>query len=142
MLINPVTERLTVVKFVTGTDPAANTEISETVPTGKYWELLAVAFTLAQGGTQTPLPDLVIDDGATIIYQAPCASSAMNVSTTARFFAAPGLTLGAAGAATRVNSPLPAGLVLPPGSRVRTVTAGIGANSNYGAPLLHVVEYG
>lgn len=142
MILNPVTSALVTPKYVTGTNPAANTEISETVPVGKYWQLLAVAFTMAQGATQTPLPSLLIDDGTTLIYQAPCASSAQNASVTARYFVAPGLTLGAGGANTVIGSPLPSGLVLPPGSRIRTSTAGIGANSDYGAPLIHVIEYG
>lgn len=142
MRFNPVTDPLIRVRSFLGTNPGANTEISVTVPAGKFWELLAVAFTLAQGLTQTPLPDLIIDDGTNVIYQAPCASSAQNASVTARYFAAPGLTLGAGGAATRINSPLPSGLILPGGSRVRTSTSGLGANSDYGPPLLLVVEAG
>jgi hypothetical protein len=129
-------------KLITGSDPAAGAECSDAVPTGKAWQLLSWAVTLAQGITQTPLPDLIIDDGTSVIYQAPLASSAQNASVTAQYFAAPGLTLGAGGAATRINAPLPLGLILPAGFRIRTVTAGIGANSNYGSPRIFVVEHG
>lgn len=131
-------------KYVLGTDRAAGLEISEAVPVGETWLLQLVAFTLAQGITQTPLPDIVVDDGtgANIIYQGPCASSAQNASVTARYFVGQDLLLGAGGAATRINSPLPSGLLLPSGSRIRTLTAGIGANSDFGPPLFLVIKYG
>jgi hypothetical protein len=141
-MLNPLAGTRTVPKYVTGTNPAANTEILETVPVGKLWLVHALAFTIVQGATQTPLPDLVIDDGTTVIYQAPCASSAMNASVTARFFIAPFLTLGAGAANTRINSPLPYGLMLPAGSRISTVTAGKGANTDLSALLALVTELG
>jgi hypothetical protein len=127
-------------RVILGSDPAAGAECSDTVPAGKSWSLFAWAVTLAQGLTQTPLPDLVIDDGTNIIYRGPLASSALNASVTADLYAAPGLVLGAGGAATKVLSPLPTGFILGPGFRVRTITAGIGANTNYGAPRLFVAE--
>lgn len=148
MIGNPITSALVTPKWVTGANPAANTEITDAVPAGKVWELLGIAFTLAQGATQTPLPTLVIDDGtstvgSTVGYQAPCASSAQNASVTARYFIFPGLTLSAGGAATSIYSPFPlGGLILPAGSRISTSTAGKGANTDYGAPLYLVVEYG
>lgn len=129
-------------RVIIGADPAANAEVLATVPTGKTWHLLLVAFTNVQGGSGTSLPDLVLDDGTNVLYQAPCASSAQNTSVTARYFVAPGLTLGAGGAATRINSPLPTGVLLPSGSRVRTVTAGLSATTDYGPPALSVIEYG
>lgn len=126
-----------------GSNPAAGSEISESVPAGRYWEVLAVAFTNVQGGAGTSLPDLVIDDGGSNVqYQAPCASSAQNTGVTARYFVAPGLTLGAGGAATRINSPLPTGLILGPGWRIKTVTAGLSANTDYGSPMILLIEYG
>lgn len=129
---------------IAGTDPAANTELSETVPAGKSWHLLSVTVALVQGLTQTPRPILVLDDGTTTVFESFGASAAQAVSTTCRYTWAPGLTLsGVVGATTDVhaNAPLPAGLVLPAGWRVRTSTTGLGANSNYGAPSLLVVEY-
>ena len=38
-----------------GTNPAANTEVSEVVPAGKRWELKAVSVALVQGATLCPL---------------------------------------------------------------------------------------
>lgn len=128
-------------KVITGSDPAANTEFSVTVPASTTYKLLAVTVSLVQGATQTPQPSLLIDDGTNPVVQILGASSAQNASVTTRYTWAPGNTLTAGGAATVANAPLPADLVLPAGYRVTSSTAGIGANSNYGAPALLVVEY-
>lgn len=136
---------LSVLRKFAGTDVAANTEILETVPTGKYWEIKAVTVQLVQGATQTPQPILVLDDGTDVIFEAFGSTTAQAVSTTCRYTWAPGHTLsGLVGATTNVHAvaPLPAGLLLGPGSRIGTSTIGIGANSNYGIPVLYVVEYG
>jgi hypothetical protein len=68
---NPITGNAAeqgIIKPVTGTDPAANAEISETVPAGKWWQLLAVSVVLVQGITQTPQPMLTLDDGTNVFY--------------------------------------------------------------------------
>lgn len=137
-------------KTVTGSNPAANTEFSETIPAGKAWVLQCVTVSLVQGITQTPQPTLVLDDGTNIFFEGLGASSAQNASVTCQYAWAPGLTLTAGGAATVANAPLPAGggwkataggPVLGPGFRIRSITAGIGANTDYGAPVFYVVEY-
>lgn len=219
------------IKTVIGTDPAANTETSQTVPAGEWWELKSVCLSLLQGATQTPQPILVIDGGinaeskgtftVTIaspgvfsktahglnegdlvsftttgalptglsastayyvvtagltvdafevsatrggtaintsgtqsgthtLYQIPVffegfgATAAQSASTTVHYTWAPGLpNSGLVGSTTNVHATagLPAGLVLAPGSRITTSTVGIGANSNYGAPIYRVVRY-
>lgn len=130
-------------KLVATTDPAANTEFSQAVTAAKWWRLLSVSVSLAQGATQTPQPTLIIDDGTAggIVFQGFGASSAQNASVTARYTWAPNLPLSAAGALTIVTAPLPEALVIGPGYRVRSVTTGIGANTDYGAANLYVVEY-
>lgn len=129
---------------VVGTNPAANTEVSETVPAGQTWQLLAVSVALVQGLTQTPQPILQIDDGTTVLFESFGASAAQAASTTCRYTWAAGNTVSALiGATTNVHAvaPLPEGLVLAAGSRIKTVTVGIGANSDYGAPALYVVKF-
>lgn len=132
-------------KVVTGSDPGAGVEFSVTVPAGKTWKLLAVSVALAQGITQTPLPILVLDDGTTVFAESLGSSVVQAVSTTTRYTWAPDLPLtGQIGATTNVRSTgaLPKDLLLAAGYRVRSVTPGIGANSDYGVPALYVVEYG
>lgn len=129
---------------VAGTNPAANTEITETVPVGETWRLLAVTVALVQGATQTPQPILIVDDGTNVVFESFGSSAAQAASTTCQYTWAPGLALsGQVGSGTNVHSlgPLLEGLVLPAGYRVRTSTLGIGANSDYGPPGLLVVKY-
>lgn len=129
-------------KRVAGTNPAANTEVSEIVPAGKYWFLFGIYIPLVQGLTQTPQPILVIDDGANVIFEGVGSSAAQAASTTCAYTWAPGLSLTGqigTGANVRSNAALPA-IVIGPGYRIRTITLGIGANTDYGVPSLYVAE--
>jgi len=131
-------------RVVTGTNPAANGEVNETLGTGVYWELVAVKLTLVQGLTQTPQPILTLDDGATVFWETLGSSAAQAASTTCVYTFAAGQDLtGQVGSGANVhsNAPLPPGILLGPGYRIRTSTLGIGANSDYAAPVLYVVEY-
>jgi hypothetical protein len=133
------------IKTVATADPAANAELTATVPGSasapKYWKLLAVTVQLVQGATQTPLPNLVLTDGTSEFFSAPGASAAVSAATTTQMTWAPNLTLTAGAALTRNYAPIPVGLVLPFGYKVTTVTTGIGANTNYGIAQIWVVEY-
>ena len=129
---------------VTGTDPAANTEFSDTVPASQWWGLVCATVALVQGITQTPQPVLVIDDGATTLFESFGCTTAQAVSTTCRYTWGIGMPIsGLIGATTNVHAEagLPAGLVLCPGYRIRSTTVGIGANSDYGAPVYLVRKY-
>jgi hypothetical protein len=130
------------VQQVDTTNAAAGVEITHTMPAG-VWEVASVSVSLVQGATQTPQPILVIDDGTDVVFEMFGSSAAQAVSTTCRYTWAPGLPLTAQiGATTNVHStaPLPEGLILPAGWRIRTVTLGIGANTDYAAAALLVLE--
>lgn len=129
-----------IVRSYTGSNPAANTEISETVPAGKMWQLLSVTVSCVQGITQTPQPTLTITDGTVTLFQGFGASSAQNASVTTQYTWAPGNTLTAGAAATVATAPLPAGMWLMPGSVIATSTIGKGANTDFGAPAFLVLE--
>jgi len=131
-------------RVVSGTNPAANTEITEAIAVATYWQLVAVKLTMVQGITQTPQPILLIDDGATVFFEGFGSSAAQAASTTCVYTFAPGLSLTGqigSGANVHSNAPLPSDLLIGPSYRVRTSTLGIGANSDYGAPVLYVIEY-
>jgi hypothetical protein len=145
MTLWPAPSNISTAKRVVGADPAANTEFSLTVPAGKSWQLIAVTVALAQGATQTPQPILVIDDGTNTLFEALGSTAVQAVSTTTQYTWAPGHALtGQIGAAAGVHAhaPLPLGLLLGPGYRVRSSTLGLGANSDYGVPGALVIEYG
>jgi hypothetical protein len=135
---------LQVRKFVVGTDPAANAEASSTVPAGKSWDIIAYSIVNVQGGAGTSQPTLVLDDGTNIIFQQYGASAAQGVSSTQRYTWSRDLPMITAGTTPNIFStaPLPDDLLLPPGGRIRTITVGLSANTDYGAPTIYVVEYG
>jgi hypothetical protein len=143
-MFDPISDRATLTQL-NGADPAAAAEISQVVPADEWWQLVAVSAALAQGATQTPQPILVIDDGVDVLFESFGSSAAQAAGTTCRYTWAPGLPLsGQVGSGANVHShaPIPQGIVLGPGYRIRTLTLGIGANSDYAAPSLFYVEYG
>jgi hypothetical protein len=134
------------IRRVDGANPAANTEVADAVPAGKTWELLLVSIPLVQGITQTPQPILQLTDAADgVIAEIFGSNAAQAVSTTCRYTWGPDLPLlGQIGSGANVRSggPLPTGIYLPSGFKIKTVTLGIGANTDYGVPSYLVIEYG
>ena len=138
------------IRTVTGTNPAAAAEISEAVPTNAMWKLLSFSAVLVQGITQTPTPQLVIDDGTTANRIQFHDGSQQGASTTRNHLWIAGSESLGAGARTLVDtdtvqyhalSSLADHLPLSEGYRIRTVTAGIGANTDYAAPIFFVEEW-
>ena len=128
---------------ITGTNPAANTECSDSVPAGKAWLLRSYVVTCVQAATQTPLPSLLIKDrDGNTIHTIPGASAAQNSSVTTVYTFADDVATGGGGAATVGGGPLPApDVLLPEGYSFATSTTGKGANTDFGAPRITVYEY-
>jgi hypothetical protein len=127
-------------RTISGTDPIAGAEMSETVPAGARWLLKTfnVGF-VASAAAANRATVLTIDDGANILTQ--CGT---NVIVTAAQLAIyrfgqglPFLTIGA----LHYNLPLPLGLLLGPGYRIRTITTNLQAGDDYTAPVYHVEEF-
>jgi len=133
-------ERPGAIRTITGTNPAANTEVLETVPTGARWRLLALTVRLVNDATvANRLPILILDDGlASMAWSA--VTSAMTAG--AQWQATWG-TYGVTIAPTSLGSiaALPDGLVLLAGHRIRTNTLNFQAGDEYGAPQLTVEEW-
>lgn len=138
----PFPSNVSVIKRVAGANPAANAEVSDAVPAGKAWFLMSVSVQLVQGATQTPFPSLTIDDGANILFQGFAGTAAVSAATTTQVTWAANLPASGAAASTATTGPLPFGLVLLAGYRIRTSTTGIGANTDYGIPSYFVCELG
>lgn len=131
-------------KRVAGTNPAANNEVSEAVPADRLWQLLAIYVPLVQGITQTPQPILQLTDASdNVLAEIYGSTAAQAASTTCAYTWARGISVasGQIGATTNVRSfaPLP-DVILKAGFKIKTVTIGIGANSDYGVPSLFVAE--
>lgn len=129
-----------VIRSITGTNPAAGANISETVPTGARWRLLSVLLrfvTEATAGNRDVT--LVIDDGANVIA---------NISSGFTHAASLTYDYSFAGEGSRYNGtvsnfivvPLPR-LTLLAGYRIRSATGGIQPLDDYGAPQLLVEEW-
>lgn len=128
------------IRSITGTDPAAGAEISETVPADARWRLMGVGLTLVTDATAANREvRLVIDDGTTIIAEIPAGVTQV-ASETRRYSFGAGFPRGAGAQSLNVIAPLPP-VVLGAGYRVRTLTTNLQAGDNYGAPQLLVEEW-
>lgn len=118
-------------RSITGAVPAAGAEVSETVPAGARWELLALRLKLtADANVANRSVVLLIDDG-TLVY----AHTAANLTITAglvgtmAWFQGPMTPFaGLIGAAV---AGLPVGLPLGAGHRIRTSTTAIQVGDQY-----------
>lgn len=128
-------------RSITGTAPAAGAEISEVVPTGARWELLAFNALLTAGAAvASRFPNLAIDDGANIFGEIT-SQAATTAGNTNRLSFAPGLDALTAYANSNQSLPLPIGLRLSAGFRIRTVTSNLQAADQYTAPQYLVREW-
>lgn len=129
-----------VLRSVAGTDPAANTEISETVPTDARWRVLAIQVNLVTDATAANREvSLLIDDGTTVFARVPVGTNHA-ASLTRTYSFATNTARNTIAQDPVLNAPLPE-LVLGDGFRVRTVTTNLQATDNYGAPQLLVEEW-
>lgn len=130
-----------VIRSITGTDPAAGLEISETVPTNARWSLLALRAALVTDGTvANRVAQLTLDDGTTVFDVSPWTSN-HTAGLTFQYNWAQGYGSTVAGASSNLGLSLPRDMRLMGGFRIRTVTAAIVAGDNWGAPQLLVEEW-
>lgn len=128
------------VRSITGTDPAAGVEISEAVPTGARWQLLALQAILTCDATvATRTIFWTFDDGTTEWFRSgqgiqPVANNVIRTSLGSGM--AEDITTGAA-----IIVPVPVRVVLPAGSRINTVTSNLQAGDNWSAPQFVVTEW-
>lgn len=130
-------------KVITGADPAAGVEISETVPAGKSWRLMSCQAVLVASATAASrMPALVFDNGTTEFIRSGFQGGAQVANETQRYAWARGYAHHRTdlGDPDLAMSPLP-DIVLGPGFRVRTVTLAIQAGDDWGAPVFYVAEY-
>lgn len=138
-LLHGPLERGGTIRSLTGTNPAAGVEISETVPTGARWELLAWSATLVTDATVANRnPALLVDDGTNTLFIARAADNHA-ASLTIVYSAGAGLGREAS-IASRVLLALPLRLTLLAGYRIRTVTGSLQAGDDWSAPQFLVEE--
>lgn len=127
-------------RSVTGTNPAAGSEPSETVPTNARWRVLVWSAVFVTDGLGSPArPALFFDDGTTVYFSVDAAST-QGLSSSFRYVGVPGGTTVDSSVTTKILG-LPVLPVLLAGHRIRTVTADIDAGDDWGAPQMLVEEW-
>lgn len=128
-------------KIYTCTDPAANTEVTCTVPAGRIWRVISLRVVLVtDANVANRIPSFTIDDGTTVFYQTTSISAqAASLTWNYNFDAVENAPVVNG---TTAHLPMPFRLLLGPGYRIKTSTAAIAATDNYGAPVVFVEEWG
>jgi hypothetical protein len=128
------------IRSITGTDPAAGVEISETVPTNARWRVLGVRYALVtDANVATRTSHLIFDDGAAEVAKMTPEGNQV-ASVTVQYTYAHGARSGSI-PSTGYLSMLPVTSLLSEGWRIRTSTTNMQVGDNYGAPQLWVEEW-
>jgi len=129
------------VRTISGSDPAGNTEASETVPSGARWQLLMWAITYTTSSAPADrLVQVTFDDGATVYLTVP-TPSVQQANKAWRHSFAQGLSLTTIANAPSLLQGAPFDMILPAGHRIRTATVSMQVGDDYGAPLYTVREW-
>lgn len=127
-------------RSITGTNPAAGVEISETVPTGARWRVSTLMATLVTSSdVANRRVRILVDDGTNEFFRYKVATDQTATQTIQYIFAPLGTESGTAFSVAIV--PIPPNLDLPAGARIRTNTSGLAAADDWGAPQLLVEEW-
>jgi len=129
------------IRQVTGTDPAAGVEISETVPAGARWEpltLCAAFVTSAAGGNRRP--HAVFTSGVVMVLASP-APNEQGASVPSAYYWAQGTPYTPSFSGSFVPGWLPTGGQLLAGDKLGTNTINFNAGDNWGTPTVTVREW-
>lgn len=139
--IKLTTEGPGLTRQVAGNVPALGTNLSDTVPTNRRWRLAAMFFNFAaSAAVANRAIQVFIDDGTgTFVYEVPAVG----------FIVANGnnnFTLMAGSGQPSLNNntqllPLPEGMFLMAGFRIRTTTGNLDANDLFSSVAYHVEEW-
>lgn len=129
-------------RSITGTDPAANVEIAETVPTGAQWLLYAVKATLVTDANVANRQSmLAIKDSAGVLVAVSPFPGTQAASLTNDLHWMAGVTHAVQILSTSKTAGLPTPMYLSAGFTINTVTSLRQVGDNYGAPQLLVEEW-
>ena len=126
---------------LTGTNPAANTEILESVTNYEVWRLMGIQFTLVtDANAANRQVNLIIDDGTNTLLTIP-APAVQTASTTVIYNYGVALPFNNNATALVQTAPLPDKLLLKLLYRIRTSTTNRQVTDNYGAPQLYYEKW-
>lgn len=128
-------------RSITGTQPGAGANLSETVPTGARWEIVSVYATFTTSATvATRVVSIIVDDGTNNLH----AMSPQQTQTASQSIAYSVSQVSSAGFSNSDNKyavPLPEGLRLGAGFRFRSSVNNLQAGDQFGAPQLLIKEW-
>jgi hypothetical protein len=128
-------------RSIAGSAPAAGANISETVPTGARWRVLACRFTLVTSATvANRVVGIDLDDGTTSFYSM-AARNLQAASQTFTYTVGTGFAYDISAPDNRFGIPIPDGVELGAGYRFRTTVFNIQAGDQLSAPQLLVREW-
>jgi hypothetical protein len=128
-------------RSVSGTQPAAGAEVTETVPTGARWELLMIGLPLTTSATAANrIPAIIFDDGTNYLLQTVSVfQQAASLTVTHSF--AQGFNFTGTVLSQIIGNALPANNRLPAGARFRSSTTNLQVGDQYGVPHYLVREW-
>jgi hypothetical protein len=126
-------------RSITGTNPAAGAEISETVPTGARWRLRGFTATLVSSAVAaTRRVSLVVDDGANINIAVQATDAQITALT--RLYSGPNAGSYVVAQTSTIGLPFSDRIELLAGARIRTITQNLDVGDDWSAPQLLVEE--
>jgi len=128
------------IHLLTGTDPAANVEISETVPTNTVYLLETLYFSLVTDANAADRTVAVTFDDGTSEFMRVEPNIVQVASKTYYYTFGIGFPEDIALKKDAIHAPLP-DMPLPEAYRIKTVTDNRQATDNFGAPLLRIREW-
>lgn len=121
-----------VVSVITGTVPGAGVEYVETVPVGSQWELIAVRLKLVTSGSVANRSvQLAIDAGGAPDLAASAWDALIAASTTIKIYFSLGFSKPWNDQGGNAYAPLPRGLQLYAGWRLKTLTTNLQAGDQF-----------
>lgn len=129
------------IRTITGTNPAAGVDFSETVPTGARWEFLSIRaqlVTSAAAGTRNPLLNMATS-GVEFVRSTPPIGFGPSITAECAWGA--GMPSVSQAGYNGFQSGTPVSLQLPAAATVSAATSGLDAGDNWGAPTYAVREW-
>ncbi len=128
------------IRMITGTDPAAGNEISETVPTGARWRFISLSSVfIASADVANRTPKLKFGAGMDTVFST--GESAVLTASQTAFISFADVGQEDISAILSLVQCVPANLILKAGDIIGTNTGGIQAADNWLAPTLLVEEW-
>jgi hypothetical protein len=122
-------------------DPAANTQISQTVPTNESWRFISATVTFVTSATVANRnPSLVFDDGTNVFARMQARNNITATNTTVLTWGC-GLISGTDIVLNVLNMSAPCGTRLNAGYKITTATIGMDATDNYGAMTIYYEKF-